>query len=191
VLDGTGIDFVASTSNKCLHGLPGAAFVLVSPRGQERIGEVPPRSLYFDLGNYLEAQAKQTVPFTPSIPALYGLDAALDELAEEGLANRKAHYQARADYLDAAFARLGLEPRVAPAHRSRSVRSLPLPDGIDYDALHDRLKAEGYIIYAGLGDAAKSTFRVCALGALTVAALEGFVAAFARATAREAIPATA
>ena len=74
-LDGTGIDFVASTSNKCLHGLPGAAFILVSPRGQQRIAEVPPRSLYFDLGNYLKAQAKRTVPFTPSIPALYGLDA--------------------------------------------------------------------------------------------------------------------
>src|SRR5262249_48390112 len=27
-LDGAGIDFVASTSNKCLHGLPGAAFIL-------------------------------------------------------------------------------------------------------------------------------------------------------------------
>ena len=127
-LDGTGIDFVASTSNKCLHGLPGAAFILVSPRGQERIAEVPPRSLYFDLGNYLKAQAKRTVPFTPSIPALYGLDAALDELEDEGLANRKALYQARADFLDEAFAARGLEPRVAAAHRSRSVRSLPLPD---------------------------------------------------------------
>jgi 2-aminoethylphosphonate-pyruvate transaminase len=190
-LGDSGIDFVASTSNKCLHGLPGAAFILVSPRGQERIAQVPPRSLYFDLGNYLKAQAKRTVPFTPSIPALYGLDAALDELHDEGLGSRKALYQARADYLDTAFARLGFEPRVAAPHRSRSVRSLPLPPGIDYDSLHDRLKDEGYIIYAGLGDAAKTTFRVCALGALTVAALEGFVAAFARATAREAIPATA
>jgi 2-aminoethylphosphonate-pyruvate transaminase len=180
-LDGTGIDFVASTSNKCLHGLPGAAFVLVSPRGQARIAEVPPRSLYFDLGNYLQAQARGTVPFTPSIPALYGLDAALDELHEEGLANRKALYRARADFLDETFARLGLEPRVARAHRSRSVRSLPLPPGIAYDTLHDRLKEEGYIIYAGLGDAARTTFRVCALGALTVEALQGFAEALERA----------
>jgi 2-aminoethylphosphonate-pyruvate transaminase len=187
----TGIDFVASTSNKCLHGLPGAAFILVSPRGQERIAQVPPRSLYFDLGNYLKAQAKRTVPFTPSIPALYGLDAALDELRDEGLANRKALYQARVDYLDSALRRLGCEPRVPAPHRSRSVRSLPLPAGIDYDTLHDRLKEEGYIIYAGLGDAAKTTFRVCALGALTVEALEGFVAAFERVTAREALVATA
>jgi 2-aminoethylphosphonate-pyruvate transaminase len=182
-LDGTGIDFVASTSNKCLHGLPGAAFILISPRGQDRIAEAPPRSLYFDLGNYLKAQAKRTVPFTPSIPALYGLDAALDELADAGLANRKALYQARADYLDDAFTRLGLTPRVAPAHRSRSVRSLPLPEGMDYDTLYDRLKAEGYVIYAGLGAAAKTSFRVCALGALTVEALLGFTAALERAIA--------
>jgi 2-aminoethylphosphonate-pyruvate transaminase len=184
-LDGTGIDFVASTSNKCLHGLPGAAFILVSPHGQARIAEVPPRSLYFDLGNYLQAQTKRTVPFTPSIPALYGLDAALDELADEGLTNRKALYQARANYLDETFARLGFEPRVAPAHRSRSVRSLPLPEGIDYDTLHDRLKEEGYIIYAGLGEAAKTSFRVCALGALTVEALQGFTSALERVVARE------
>jgi 2-aminoethylphosphonate-pyruvate transaminase len=188
-LDGTGIDFVASTANKCLHGLPGAAFILISPRGQARVAEAPPHSLYFDLGNYLRAQARRTVPFTPSIPALYGLEAALDELNDEGLANRKALYQARADFLDAAFARLGLEPRVAPAHRSHSVRSLPLPPGVDYDTLHDRLKAEGYIIYAGLGDAAKTSFRVCALGALTVEALQGFTSALERAIA--ATPAAA
>ncbi|MFN8590950.1 MAG: alanine--glyoxylate aminotransferase family protein [Thermomicrobiales bacterium] len=183
----TGIDFVASTSNKCLHGLPGAAFILVSPRGQERIAAVPPRSLYFDLANYLKAQAKRTVPFTPSIPALYSLDAALDELADEGLENRKALYAARMAYLDEALTQLGLEPRVAPAHRSRSVRSLPLPEGIVYDDLHDRVKEEGYIIYAGLGDAAKTTFRVCALGALTVDALHGFIAALERAIARQPV----
>ncbi len=83
-LAGSGIDFVASTSNKCLHGLPGAAFILVSPRGQERINQVPPRSLYFDLPGYLKAQAKRTVPFTPAIPAIYGLDAALTNCSTKG-----------------------------------------------------------------------------------------------------------
>jgi 2-aminoethylphosphonate-pyruvate transaminase len=175
-LDLDGIDFMASTSNKCLHGLPGIALVLVSPRGQQRIAEVPPRSLYFDLGNYLVAQARRSVPFTPSIPALYGLDVALDELLDESLEHRKVYYRARADYLDRELARLGLEPRVAAPHRSHSVRSLPLPPGIDYDTLHDTVKEDGYIIYAGLGDAARTSFRVCALGALKIEALEGFMA---------------
>jgi 2-aminoethylphosphonate-pyruvate transaminase len=180
-LAGAGIDFVACTSNKCLHGLPGCAFVLVSPRGQQRILEVPPRSLYFDLANYLKAQAKRTVPFTPAIPALYALDAALDELFDEGLARRQAYYRARMSYLDEQFSRLGLEPKVAPAHRSGSVRTLPLPAGLDYDTLHDAVKREGYVIYAGLGSAAQTSFRVCALGALKIEALEGFIAALERA----------
>jgi 2-aminoethylphosphonate-pyruvate transaminase len=91
------------------------------------------------------------------------------------------------DYLDREFARLGLEPRVAAGNRARSVRSLPLPPGIAYDELHDALKAEGYIIYAGLGEAAKTSFRVCALGALTIEALQGFVAALERAISRRPV----
>jgi 2-aminoethylphosphonate-pyruvate transaminase len=184
--NGTGIDFVASTSNKCLHGLPGAAFILVSPLGQERINEVPPHSLYFDLPGYLRAQAKRTVPFTPAIPAIYGLDAALDELLDEGLESRQAYYRARMKYLDEAFARLGLEPRVARNYRSSCVRSVPLPQGIDYDTLHDAVKAEGYVIYGGLGEAAKTSFRVCALGALKIDALEGFIASLERISSRHA-----
>jgi 2-aminoethylphosphonate-pyruvate transaminase len=146
----------------------------------ERIEQVPPRSLYFDLPNYLKAQAKRTVPFTPAIPALYGLDAALDELLDEGVEYRRSYYQSRVDYLDQAFAGIGLEPRVAKTHRSRSVRSLPLPAGIGYDALHDAVKEEGYVIYGGLGEAAKTSFRVCALGALKIEALEGFTAVLER-----------
>ncbi len=173
-LDGTGIDFVACTSNKCLHGLPGVAFVLLSPRAQQRLHEAPRRSLYLDLLAYLDAQARGTVPFTPAIPAMYGLDAALDELLEEGLAQRQAIYARRMAFLDRALSDLGLEPRVASPYRSRSVRSLPLPPGIAYDPLHDALKRQGYVIYAGLGNAAKTSFRVCALGNISLETLEGF-----------------
>ncbi len=179
----SGIDFLACTSNKCLHGLPGAAFVLVSPLGQERINAVPPRSLYFDLGAYLRAQEKGSVPYTPAIPAIYGLEAALDELMDEGLSTRQAYYKERIEYLDRELGRLGLAPRVAREHRSRSVRSLPLPPGIEYDALHDAVKQEGYVIYGGLGEAARTSFRVCALGALKIEALQGFVTALERALA--------
>ena len=177
----SGIDVVAGTSNKNLHGLPGVAFLLLSPRGRARAEEVPPRSLYFDVPNYLRAEAKSTVPFTPAIPAIYGLEAALDELFDEGLEHRVAHYRDRMAFLDGEFARLGLEPFVAPADRSGSVRSLPLPEGVTYAALHDAVRVDGYVIYAGLGDAASTSFRVCALGALEIDALAGFVASLERA----------
>jgi 2-aminoethylphosphonate-pyruvate transaminase len=180
-LAGSGIDMVACTSNKCLHGLPGASFVLLSPDGVARVAEAPPRSLYLDIAGYLAAQKKSTVPFTPSVPAIYGLEAALDELLDEGLAHRQASYRGRVAFLDGAFARIGLEPLVAPQNRSSSVRSLHLPKGVSYDNLHDAVKRDGYVIYAGLGEAARTTFRVCSLGALEIDVLAGFVASLDRA----------
>ncbi len=183
-LAGFGIDVVAGTSNKCLHGLPGVAFLLVSPRARERAEQVTPRSLYFDVPNYLRGQARGSVPFTPAIPAIYGLEAALDELADEGVAARRRQYRERIAVLDEELARLGLEPSIAPDYRSASVRSIPLPAGISYAWLHDALREDGYVIYAGLGEAAQSSFRVCALGALDADVLRGFGASLERALAR-------
>jgi 2-aminoethylphosphonate-pyruvate transaminase len=177
----SGIDMVACTSNKCLHGLPGTSFVLLSPAGAARAVEAPRRSLYLDIAGYLAAQKKDSVPFTPAVPAVYGLEAALDELLDEGVARRRATYRVRVAFLDAAFEKLGLEPTVAAPNRSSSVRSLKLPDGVAYETLHDALKRDGYVVYAGLGDAAKTTFRVCTLGAMELEVLADFVESLSRA----------
>jgi 2-aminoethylphosphonate-pyruvate transaminase len=177
----SGIDMVACTSNKCLHGLPGTSFVLLSPAGAARAADAPRRSLYLDITAYLEAQEKSSVPFTPAVPAVYGLEAALDELLDEGVEHRQAAYRARVAFLDEAFERLGIEPTVAAANRSSSVRSLRLPRGVSYDNLHDALKRDGYVIYAGLGDSARTTFRVCTLGALELEVLADFVDSLDRA----------
>ena len=179
----SGIDMVACTSNKCLHGLPGTSFVLLSPAGAERVAETPRRSLYLDIARYLEAQRNESVPFTPAIPAIYGLEAALDELIDEGPEHRGAAYRARVALLDAAFQRLGLEQTVAAENRSSSVRSLRLPPGTTYQGLHDAVKRDGYVIYAGLGEAAKTTFRVCTLGAIEPEVLVDFVESLKRALA--------
>jgi len=137
--------------------------------------------LYLDIAGYLEAQKKSTVPFTPAVPAVYGLEAALDELLDEGLPHRHESYRARVALLDDAFERLGLEPLVAARNRSSSVRSLRLPEGISYENLHNAVKRDGYVIYAGLGEAAKTTFRVCTLGALENEVLAGFIESLDRA----------
>ncbi len=187
-IDAADVDLLACSSNKCLHGLPGAAFVLVSPAGRERAAAVPAGSVYLDLTGYLDAADAGTVPFTPAVPALASLDAALDELAlEGGVAARGAAYARRAAVLDALFERLGLEQLVAPEHRSRSVRSVRLPAGVAFADLHDEVKREGYVIYAGQGSLAREIFRVCCLGALEPEALEGFGAALERALAAQAV----
>jgi 2-aminoethylphosphonate-pyruvate transaminase len=173
-LDGSGVDFLACSSNKCLQGLPGAAFVLVSPAGLERLAEVPPTSVYLDLAGYLRGVTSGSVPFTPAIPALAALDAALDEVLTLGPAEHRRRYADRAAVLDEVLTGLGLEPIVAPEHRSRTVRSVPLPHGVDYASLHDELKRRGYVIYAGQGPLAKEIFRVCCMGTLEPDVLRSF-----------------
>ena len=164
---------VACTSNKCLHGLPGTSFVLLSPAGAARVAEAPRRSLYLDIAGYLEAQRKESVPFTPAVPAVYGLEAALDELIDEGPEHRRAAYGGRA------------------GHACRSSRSLRLPADVTYQGLHDAVKRDGYVIYAGLGEAAKTTFRVCTLGAIEPEVLVDFVESLKRALAEAKLARTA
>jgi 2-aminoethylphosphonate-pyruvate transaminase len=183
-LDVGALDLVACSANKCLHGLPGAAFVLCSPAALERAAAVEPTSVYLDLRAYLEGAEKGSPPFTPAVPALAALDAALDELLAEGPAARQADYAERAVVLDGELTRLGLEQVVPPADRSRSIRSLRLPAGVTFAEVHDELKAAGYVVYAGQGPLASEIFRVSCMGALELDALRAFAAELERALAR-------
>ena len=45
------------------------------------------------------------------------------------------------------------------------------------EEFHDRLKAEGYVIYAGQGNLARSIFRVSTMGAITYADMTRFLSA--------------
>ena len=63
-----------------------------------------------------------------------------------------------------------------------------LPEGQAYDRLHDGLKAQGYVIYAGQGAFNGRIFRIATMGDIPEAELErlvkGFREHFAAATAR-------
>ena len=60
---------------------------------------------------------------------------------------------------------------------ANTITSLELPPGFTYEALHDALKARGYVIYAGQGDLAARIFRVANMGHLTGDQFGGFLAA--------------
>ncbi|NJN36390.1 MAG: hypothetical protein HC794_04195 [Nitrospiraceae bacterium] len=50
-----------------------------------------------------------------------------------------------------------------------------------YQLLHDRLKQQGYVIYAGQGNLENKIFRVANMGALTEAQFGGFLDTFEQA----------
>jgi 2-aminoethylphosphonate-pyruvate transaminase len=182
-LDLQPLDFVTCTSNKCLHGLPGASFVLVSPTGARRAGEVDPSSVALDLAAYLRVEETGSPPFTPAIPALASLDTALDLALAEGIEGRRRRYAARCSLLDEAIDRLGLEQLVAAPVRSHSIRSVRLPPAVTFEALHERLRADGFVVYAGQGALAAEIFRIACMGELELDDLRRFVPALERALA--------
>ncbi|WP_433272798.1 pyridoxal-phosphate-dependent aminotransferase family protein [Actinosynnema sp. CS-041913] len=170
-------DLVCGTANKGLHGLPGAAFVLIGrSKGLSRVERTPVRSGYLDLAGHLRAQRGGEVLYTPAVQVYQAFDEAIREFRElGGYRARVADYRARAALLRSGFARLGLEILVAPPHRSNSVTTVRLPAGVAYRALHDELKERGFVVYAGQGRLSGDYFRVCNMGELALPTLSRFV----------------
>ena len=164
------IDACAGTANKCLHGVPGTAFVIVR-RAALAKAQVT-RSLYFDLREYLARQDGQGTPFTQSVQTFYALDAALDEFFEAGgWAARQALFRQRMATVRMTLATLGVRALLSEQETSCVLHAFELPEGRTYQALHDALKARGFIIYAGQGVLSERVFRVSAMGDISAADL--------------------
>ena len=170
------VSAVAATANKCLHGAPGAAFVIVR---HSALADATTRALYLDLAGYAAKQAERGTPFTPGIPAFYGLDAALAEHAEAGgWPARRTHYRALADQVGDGLAARGITEIVAREAVSCVLRSYRLPSGVSYARLHDHLKQAGFVIYAGQGALADDIFRISTMGDLDTRDMAELLAAF-------------
>ncbi|KUZ11297.1 2-aminoethylphosphonate aminotransferase [Burkholderia diffusa] len=170
------IDAVAATANKCLHGVPGAAFVIVR---RSALANAASRTYYLDLGRLAKLQDQRNTPFTPSVHAYYALVEALREFDEAGgWRARHAHYKALADQAQAGLAARGM-PLVLPEGASSVVlRAYRLPQGVTYETLHDGLKARGFVIYAGQGGLSKELFRISTMGAIGAADVERLLDGF-------------
>jgi 2-aminoethylphosphonate-pyruvate transaminase len=126
------------------------------------------RSLYLDLTAYLANQDNGGTPFTQSVQTFYALDEALAEFFDEGgWTARQSCYRARQALIRQTLAALGVAPLLDPAASSCVLQAFRLPAGLSYEALHDGLKARGFVIYAGQGKLAAGIFRISAMGTIT------------------------
>jgi 2-aminoethylphosphonate-pyruvate transaminase len=169
---------VAGTANKCLHGVPGASFVIAR---RAALAQATSRTYYLDLGRLARLQDERGTPFTPAVHAYYGLVEALREFAEEGGREaRHRRYAAFAEQVRAGLAERGIEGAISANESSVVLRAYRLPAGVTYRTLHDALKAEGFVIYAGQSDLSKTLFRISTMGHLTSQDIERLLGCFAR-----------
>ncbi len=162
----------AATANKCLHGAPGISFVIAKRASLGACAEAP-RSVYLDLAGHSAQQDEGSTAFTQPVHVLYALDAALREHAREGgVRARGARHRELAERVRTVLADLGVEPYVDPRESSACLRAYSLPAGVTYDALHDGLKARGFVVYAGQGGLGRRIFRISTMGAIADADVE-------------------
>ncbi|MDQ4118690.1 MAG: aminotransferase class V-fold PLP-dependent enzyme [Actinomycetota bacterium] len=123
---------------------------------------------YFDFADQIRTNDLGYFPYTPPVPLLHGLRAALDLLFAEGLDNVFERHHRLAEGVRRGVHALGLSLcAVGPQWNSDTVTAIRVPDGID-SAEVCRI---GYDVYrtsfgAGLGQVAGKVFRIGHLGDL-------------------------
>lgn len=174
------LEGVAATANKCLHGVPGMAFVLVRT---DALHARPSGAcgLYLDLFRHYQEQRGGFPLFTPAVQVLYALQEALKELAEQGgWQARQKHYLHLSRLLRDRLPPLGapLLLRDDPALASM-LTSFWLPQNMEFKNLFNRLKERRFVIYPGQQALQEKIFRLAVMGDLTPADLEEFITVFA------------
>jgi 2-aminoethylphosphonate-pyruvate transaminase len=159
--DGWNVEAAAATANKCVHGAPGVSFVIVKNEALQRPSGAT--SVYLDLMKHAAEQAKGSTPFTLPTHVMFALDAALDEL--DSWQARHATYAARSLRVRNQLKELGVKLLLeSEAVYGSTLTSWTLPAGKTYEALHGRLKSDGFVIYAGQGKFDGAIFRIAVMG---------------------------
>lgn len=171
------LDAIAGTANKCLHGVPGLAFVLA----RRELWRAPPaavRSVYLDLYSYHRAQHDDGFsPFTQAVQIAFALREALAEHREQGgWSARRQLFRRRAERVYRSLRDAGVETLLKPEEYSCVLWSYRLPPGRSYAGLHDRMKREGFVIYAGQGKFANEMFRIANMGDIKSADMDRLTA---------------
>jgi 2-aminoethylphosphonate-pyruvate transaminase len=145
------IDFLVSSANKCIEGVPGFAFVLARREALEA-AQGRARSLSLDLhAQWRGLESDGQFRFTPPTHSLLAFRQALRELRDEGgVAARGARYRASQRQLVEGMERLGFTPYLPPALQGPIITTFryPTPD-FDFQGFYRRLSDRGYVIYPG------------------------------------------
>jgi len=167
-VEGNGLDFVYSGSQKCLSCPPGLAPITLSDKAIARLSErkVPVQSWYLDLMMLRKYWSDVRVyHHTAPISLNYALREALRIIEEETLPQLYGRHRLNHEALVAGLEAMGLEMFVEKEARAWTLNTVKIPDGIDdQDVRTGLLRRHGIEIVGGLGDLKGKVWRIGLMG---------------------------
>ena len=160
-------DFLISSSNKCIQGVPGFGFVIARREELEKI-KGRARSLSLDLYDQWETMEKQSGRwrFTSPTHVVRAFAEALRELDEEGgIEARYARYRVNQDLLATGMEELGFRCLLPRECQSPIITAFFTPRHplYDFKSFYNELKGRGFVVYPGKVTSTDS-FRIGSIG---------------------------
>lgn len=164
----TPIDYLMSTSNKCIQGMAGISFVIFKKDEIPHLEKIKPRSYYLSLyDEYMNVKSSGESRFTPPVQVAYALRSAIDEFFNEGLMNRYERYKHNYSLLREGLSQLGFKFLLNAKDEAGILLAIKQPTNLNYSFtdLHDYLFEHNITIYPGkITD--NDTFRLSIIGDL-------------------------
>lgn len=174
-----GIDYLVSSANKCIEGVPGFGVILAN-RETLLQTEGYARTYSLDLlDQFLRLEQDGQFRFTPPTHSLIAFHQALLELeAEGGVAGRAVRYRTNYETLVTGMRAMGFKEYLRPKDQGYIITSFPYPEHpkFVFEEFYRRLNDQGYVIYPGKVSEA-DCFRIGSIGRIFPADIHALLAA--------------
>lgn len=163
---GIGIDFIISSANKCIQGVPGFSFIIAN---KEKLikSKGKARSLSLDLYEQWETMDQDGKwRFTSPTHVVLAFHKAMEELQKEGgIKARSRRYYYNNRKLIAKLEKLGIKAYIDEAHQGPIITTFYYPENAEFTfaQMYAYIKDRGYAIYPGKLTNA-DTFRIGNIG---------------------------
>lgn len=161
------LDVCVAGPQKCLGGPPGMSLMAVSEQAWAAIEGNPaaPRASFLSLLDWREQwHGRGHFPYTPSVSDVHGVEAACDQVLDEGLEASIARHEAAAAACRAGALEMGL--RLWPKTEdiaAACVTAIAVPDGLDHEAVRDHAREHYGVMLSG-GQGAGNLVRIGHMG---------------------------
>jgi pyridoxamine---pyruvate transaminase len=161
------LDVCVAGPQKCLGGPPGMSLMAVSEQAWAAIEGNPaaPRASFLSLLDWREQwHGHGHFPYTPSVSDVHGVEAACDQVLDEGLEASIARHEAAAAACRAGALEMGL--RLWPKSEdiaAACVTAIAVPAGLDHEAVRDHVREQYGVMLSG-GQGAGNLVRIGHMG---------------------------